>query len=84
MTKLQKQAARLILDEKMNKENTTSSTVLFQTLDWQAFEGKVSYRQALMIYKALNNEAPGYMKDIFNYIHQISTQTLRTSILKII
>ena len=38
MTKLQKQAARLILNEQMNKENTTPSTVLFQTLDWQTFE----------------------------------------------
>ena len=33
MTKLQKQAARLNRNEKMNKENTTPSTVLFQTLD---------------------------------------------------
>ena len=32
-----------------------------------------------MIYKALNNGAPGYAKDMFNYIHQISTQTLRSS-----
>ena len=50
MTKLQKQAARLILDEKMNKENTTPSTVLFQTLDWQTFEENVKYRQALLVY----------------------------------
>ena len=79
MTKLQKQAARLILNEQMNKENTTPSTVLFQTLDWQTFEENVKYRQALLVYKALNNGAPGYMKDMFNYIHQISTQTLRSS-----
>ena len=78
MTKLQKQAPRLILDEKMNKENTTP-TVLFQTLDWQAFEENVKYRQGLLVYKALNNGAPGYMKDMFNYIHQISTQTRRPS-----
>ena len=74
MTKLQKQAARSILNEQMNKENTTPSTVLFQTLDWQTFEENVKYRQALLVYKALNNGAPGYMKDMFNYIHQISTQ----------
>ena len=79
MTKLQKQAARLILNEQMNKENTTPSTVLFQTLDWQTFEENVKYRQALLVYKALNNGAPGYMKDMFNYIHQILTQTLRSS-----
>ena len=79
MTKLQKQAARLILNEKMNKENTTPSTVLFQTLDWQTFEENVKYRQALLVYKALNNGASGYMKDVFSYIHKISTQTLRSS-----
>ena len=79
MTKLQKQSARLILDEKMNKENTTPSAVLFQALDWQTFEENVKYRQALLVYEALNNGAPGYMKDVFNYIHQISTQTLRSS-----
>ena len=49
MTRLQKQAARLFLDEKMNKENTTPSTVLFQTLNWQTFEENVNYKQALMI-----------------------------------
>ena len=50
---------------KMSRENTTPSTVLFQTLDWQTFQENVNYRQALMIYKAINNGAPGYMKDIF-------------------
>ena len=32
-----------------------------------------------MIYKALNNDAPDYMKDIFKYVHQVSAQTLRSS-----
>ena len=32
-----------------------------------------------MIYKAFNSGAPGYMKDMFKYIHQISTQLLRSS-----
>ena len=37
------------------------------------------YRQALLVYKPLNNGAPGYMKDMFNYVDQISTQPLRYS-----
>ena len=69
MTKLQKQAARLILNEKMNKENNSIYSPI-PTLDWQTFEENVKYRhvQALLVYKALNNGAPGYMKDMFNYI----------------
>ena len=62
----------------MNKENTTPYLQSYsKTLDWQTFEENVKYRQALLVYKALNNGAPGYMKDMFNYIHQISTQTLK-------
>ena len=75
-----KQAARLILNEQMNKEKHNSIYSPYsKTLDWQTFEENVKYRQALLVYKALNNGAPGYMKDMFNYIHQISTQTLRSS-----
>ena len=48
-------------------------------LGWQTFDKNANYRDTLLVSKALNNDAPGYMKDIFKYVEQVSTQTLRSS-----
>ena len=67
-TKLQKTGRKLTARWKMNKENTTPSlySPIPKHLTGKPFEENVNYRQALMINKALNNGAPGYMKDMFN------------------
>ena len=77
--KLQKYAARIILDEKLQKENTTPSAVLFQKLDWITFRQNVHYRQAILMYKSLNNEAPPYMRDMFNYVNEVGVRNSRSS-----
>ena len=73
--KLQKQAARLIL----NKDYTNPSAELFNELDWQLFPDSVQYQQALLVYKSLNNLASNYMKDMFQYVHDIGRTHLRSA-----
>ena len=73
--KLQKQAARLIL----NKDYTNPSTELFNELDWELFPDSVQYQQALLVYKPLNNLAPHYMKDMFQHVHDTGRTNLRSA-----
>ena len=62
---LQKMAVRLILDV----DYTVPSTELFKILRWLPIDKNVQFRQASLVYKALNDMTPSYMTD--NYVHQI-------------
>ena len=59
--KLQKQAARLILDA----DRYAPSAPLFTQLNWQTSEDITHYRKALMVFKALNNQSPTYLTHLF-------------------
>ena len=61
LIKLQKIAARLILDV----DYTVPSTELFKILKWLPIDKNVRFRQATLVYKALNDMTPSYMTDIF-------------------
>lgn len=65
MLKLQKQAARLVLDAEIR----TPSAEMFTQLDWPTFEQIVHEKQATMVFKSLNNLAPSYMKNMFQPKH---------------
>ena len=58
MTKLQKIAARRILD----CDYSVPSIELFKTLNWQPFEEIVKYNQTLLVYKCLNNSTKLYVR----------------------
>ena len=73
MTKLQKIAARLILDF----DYSVPLIELFKTLNWQPFEEIVKYNQALLVYKSLNNLALNYMSDFFVYSKNTTSHYLR-------
>ena len=62
MTKLQKIAARLILD----CDYSVSLIELFKTLNWQPFDEIVKYNQTLLVYKCLNNSTKLYVR-LFAY-----------------
>ncbi len=79
MSKLQKQAARMILDEKLKRENTTPSAELFMQLDWMTFKQQTHYRQAQLVFKSLNNLAPPYMRKLFKYVHEVIKRPLRSA-----
>ena len=85
ITKLQKQAARLILDKPryiQSSDNTyhyTRSKDMFDTLKWKSFPDNVQFQKALLIYKSLNNLAPPYMKEMFCYAKDMDRRGLRSS-----
>ena len=87
LIKLQKQAARLILET----DRYAPSAPLFSELRWQTFDQITRERQAFMVFKATNNKTPSYItnmfqsacinpqhslrsKQIINYIYQKHTQ----------
>ena len=74
MTKLQKIAARLILD----CDYSVPSIELFKTLNWQPFEEIVKYNQVLLVYKSPNNLVPNYMSDFIVYSKKTTSHYLRS------
>jgi hypothetical protein len=70
--KLQKRAARIILDV---TDIRTPSKEMFQKLDWLPLRQMIDYRKAIIVYKSLNGMAPNYIRDMFRYVHDIHTST---------
>lgn len=64
LNRIQKQAARLILD----KDYTTPSEHLFRELSLLNFADSVKYQEAVLVYKSLNGQAPPYMREMFQYV----------------
>ena len=61
LIKLQKQAARLILET----GRYAPSAPLFSQLRWQTFDQITRERQAFMVFKATNNKTPSYITNMF-------------------
>jgi len=74
INKIKKQAARLILD----KNYLTPSIDMFNELQWQHYAEDVKYQQALVVFKSLNNQAPSYMKNMFQYVKDTGRVNLRS------
>ena len=55
LIKLQKQAARLII---LDADKYSPSSPLFDQLKWETFDKIVLEKQAIMVFKALNNLGP--------------------------
>ena len=58
LSKLQKRAARIILKADFD----TPSVLMFQELGWLSVRSRIKYNKAVVIYKALNNMTPDYIK----------------------
>ena len=72
--KLQKQAARLILDA----DKYSSSSPLFDQLEWETFDKIVQEKQATMVFKALNNLTPDYISNLFKPTCTNTNHSLRS------
>jgi len=57
---IQKRTARLVL----MKPNRTPSLPLFNTLRWLTFNNIYKYHTGVLVYKAINNQAPSYISDL--------------------
>ena len=75
MIKFQKRAARLILD----KDFDTPSVDLFAELNWMTFPERVQFQKAIMMFKIMNNLAPTYMNNLFQYTNEIHNRNLRST-----
>jgi hypothetical protein len=75
LAKLQKQAARIILD----CDFTTPSSDMFQKLRWMPIKDWVEYRKANTVYKALNMKTPDYITNMFNSIQGVHSRSTRQS-----
>ena len=75
INKLQKQAARLILD----KDYSTPTVELFKELHWITFAENIKSREATLVYKTLNNSAPSYMSGMFQYVKDVGRPDLRST-----
>ena len=60
--KLQKSAARIILD----KPYDSPSKPLFEELEWLDVYERLEYNKSILIYKAMNGQTPGYITDMFS------------------
>ena len=75
INKLHKQAARLLLD----KDFYTPSADMFKELNWATFPEQIEFREAVLIYKSLNNLAPQYMRNMFKKVHELGRPDLRSA-----
>lgn len=75
MVKLQKRAARIILDKGID----TPSADMFTELKWMKFPDRVNYQKALMMYKILNNLTPSYLKGLCTLTSEIHLRSLRST-----
>ena len=73
--KLQKRAARLILDA----DPLSSSAPLFKQLGWMTVENRISYHKSVLMHKCLKNEAPVYLTEKFKEMPEINQYCLRNA-----
>ena len=76
ITKLQKKAARLILDA----DPLSPSKEKFKMLNWLPFKELVKYKQACLIYKSTTDKTPSYIQDLFSNISDCVSYSFRSSV----
>ncbi|MCU7800562.1 MAG: reverse transcriptase family protein [gamma proteobacterium symbiont of Lucinoma myriamae] len=75
LVKLQKRAARIIL----RADFMTPSQTMFDELQWLSFPKRVQYHTSVMIYKALNNQTPEYISELFIKTSDAHCRNLRSA-----
>ena len=75
LLKLQKQAARIILDCNI----MTPSNEMFNKLKWLPIQEWVRYRKANMMYKAMNHKTPDYISNMFQPLSSVHKRDTRQS-----
>ena len=75
VVKIQKRAARLILD----REFDAPSAELFAELNWLIFPERVKFQNAIMMFKSMNNLAPPYIGQLFQHTTEIHSHSLRST-----
>ncbi len=71
--KLQKRAARMIY----NLPTRTPTGPLLKQLNWMPLMDRIKYKKAVMVFKSLNGLAPQYMKNLFQFVGEVSCRSTR-------
>ena len=72
--KLQKRAARIILDAPF----LTPTRELFENLNWLSFCDRISYNKLVLVYKILHDKTPSYLKKLCIPSSEVHTRNLRS------
>ena len=75
MIKLQKRAARIILDKGID----TPSAGMFAELNWMKFPDRITYQKSVLMYKIFNNLTPSYLQEFFTFTSDIHQRSLRST-----
>ena len=75
LCKLQKRAARLILNSNFDEP----SKHLFEDLGWLSFVNRIQYHKGVLMYKCMNNLAPDYLCEMFKSNPCSNKYSLRSS-----
>ena len=75
VVKLQKRAARAILDV----DFTVPSETMCTQLKWMTFPERVVYHKAIQMYRTVCGDAPDYLKNDFVFTSEIHSRLLRSS-----
>ena len=73
LSKLQKRAARIIL----NAEFNAPSEQIFNELGWFSVPNRMKYNKAVFTYRALNNLTPEYISILLKPVSQVHSLNLR-------
>ena len=75
VTKLQKRAARIILQCKVQDY---SSMELFNSMKWMPFEERVKFKTCILMFKSLNGLCPNYLQQ-FSYVSERHSYNTRSA-----
>ena len=75
LCKLQKRAARIILNAKYD----IPSLQLFKKLGWLSIQNRLEYHKSVLMYKCINNSAPDYLCNLFDMNTNSNIYSLRSS-----
>jgi hypothetical protein len=75
LCKLQKRAARIILNAKYD----IPSLQLFKKLGWLSFQNRLEYHKSVLMYKYINNSAPDYLCNLFDMNTNSNVYSLRST-----
>jgi hypothetical protein len=75
LVKLQKRAARIILD----KDYNTRSKELFCELNWMPIEDRITFQRSLQVFKCINGMCSQGLDEIFEYANNIHSHSTRAA-----
>ena len=76
LLKLQKRAARLILECPWR----TRSENMFKQLKWMPLADRIEFRKMTMVYKAKHQLCPAYITDMFQEVNAVHSRTTRNAV----